>query len=126
MGRVRQRGTAAEIALRKVLHRLGVRFRVTNRDLPGSPDVANRRGRWAILVHGCFWHRHEGCPRTTTPKRNREFWETKFRDNRRRDGAVIDSLRDIGFDTVVVWECETETTVAECRISKFFKRLRKK
>src|SRR5579871_304863 len=124
MGRIRQHATAAELALRSCLHQFGVRFRVMNRDLPGSPDLANRRGKWAILVHGCFWHRHRGCPRTTTPKRNRDFWEAKFRDNCRRDAAVLSSLRRLGFRTLVVWECESESAGARGKISKFFSNLR--
>ncbi len=108
MALVRQRDTTAELVVRRALRALGHRFRVRNRDLPGSPDVANRTRRWAIFVHGCFWHRHAGCPRTTTPKRNRSFWEAKFRANRSRDRRALVRLRRIGYKTIVVWECETE------------------
>jgi DNA mismatch endonuclease (patch repair protein) len=108
MALVRQRDTTAELAARRALHALGHRFRVRNRDLPGSPDIANRRRHWAVFVHGCFWHRHQGCPRTTTPKRNRNFWSEKFQANQERDRRALTQLRRLGYKVVVVWECETE------------------
>jgi DNA mismatch endonuclease (patch repair protein) len=108
LARVRQRDTAAEVAVRLAAYALGHHFRIHNRDLPGSPDIANRTRKWAIFVHGCFWHRHLGCPRTTTPKRNRAFWVEKFQANRARDRRVRAALRRAGYRTVVVWECESE------------------
>lgn len=108
LGRIRQHGTSAELNVRKLLHALGHRFRIHNRDLPGSPDIANRRRKWAIFVHGCFWHRHQGCKRTTTPSRNREFWLQKFDANVARDARVQSALRAQGYRVLVVWECETE------------------
>jgi DNA mismatch endonuclease, patch repair protein len=107
MAGVRQKDTAAEMTVRRILTALGHRYRVRNRDLPGSPDVANRRYRWAVFVHGCFWHRHRDCFRTTTPKRNRAFWEDKFAANIRRDRRVQRALRKLGITPLVVWECET-------------------
>lgn len=106
MARVRQKDTSAEQLVRSLLTRLGHAFRKSNRDLPGSPDAANRSRLWAVFVHGCFWHRHADCPRTTTPKRNRAFWETKFDQNGRRDARALAALRRLGYRTVVVWECE--------------------
>jgi DNA mismatch endonuclease (patch repair protein) len=108
LGRIRQHGTSAELTVRKLLHALGRRFRVHNRDLAGSPDVANRRRKWAVFVHGCFWHRHAGCKRTTTPSRNRKFWLQKFEANVARDARVQEVLRTQGYRVLVVWECETE------------------
>ena len=107
MGRVRQKGTRPELVLRALLRSLGHRFRLANRDLDGSPDIANRRRRWAVFVHGCFWHRH-GCKATTTPSRNREFWEAKFQRNVARDRRSEEALRAQGYTVVVVWECETK------------------
>src|SRR5216683_2401465 len=78
MSAVRSRNTSAELRFRVLLRLLGVSYRTWNRDLPGSPDVANRSQKWAVFVHGCFWHAHPGCTRTTTPKRNRKFWLDKF------------------------------------------------
>lgn len=107
MGLVRQKGTRPELIVRRSLSALGHRYRLNNRDLEGSPDVANRRERWAVFVHGCFWHRH-GCKASTTPTRNREFWEAKFARNVERDLRTILELRASGFKVVVVWECLTK------------------
>jgi DNA mismatch endonuclease (patch repair protein) len=106
LSRVPHQDTSAELVVRSLLHRLGLRFRVDNRDLPGSPDVANRSGRWALFVNGCFWHAHRGCKRATIPERNREFWLAKFRGNHARDKAALLALRRLGYRTIVVWECE--------------------
>jgi DNA mismatch endonuclease (patch repair protein) len=111
MAGVRQKDTTAELVVRRLLTQLGHRYRVRNRDLPGSPDVANRRRGWAIFVHGCFWHRHPGCVRTTTPTRNREFWLHKFVANVRRDERARRALRARGYRTITVWECETRNPV---------------
>ncbi|HXG59142.1 MAG TPA: DNA mismatch endonuclease Vsr [Thermoanaerobaculia bacterium] len=108
LGRIRQQGTSPELTVRRIIHRLGLRFRVANRDLPGSPDIANRSRKWAIFVHGCFWHRHRGCVRATTPTRNREFWLAKFRANVARDDRTSTELRRSGWKVIIVWECEVE------------------
>lgn len=108
LGRVRQKDTAAEQAVRRTLHRLGLRFRVRNRDLPGTPDAANRSRRWTLFVHGCFWHAHTGCYRATVPKRNRDFWVAKFEANRARDARTVAELRRRGYRALVVWECEMD------------------
>ncbi len=106
LSKIRQRDTKPEKLVRVILAGLGFRFRVHNRDLPGSPDVANRARRWAVFVHGCFWHSHQGCARATVPRRNREFWVEKFAANVRRDAVAVAELRRRGFRVVVVWECE--------------------
>lgn len=108
MGRVRQAGTAPEEAVAAWLraHKLGYRRNV--RTLPGRPDFANRRAGFAIFVHGCFWHRHPGCLRTTTPARNREFWLEKFASNVARDAARTSELEQTGLCTITIWECETQ------------------
>ena len=107
MRRVRSRDTGPELAVRRFLHRAGYRFRLHDRRLPGSPDLVLRRHRTVVFVHGCFWHRHRGCPRTTTPKTRREFWRTKFRANVARDAAAVRALETLGWRVVVVWECRT-------------------
>jgi DNA mismatch endonuclease (patch repair protein) len=107
MANIRQRGTRPELVVRSVARRMGLHFRVQNRDLPGSPDLANRKRKWVVFVHGCFWHRHEACAKTTTPTRNREFWEAKFVANVGRDRRAVEALRAAGYRVVVVWECET-------------------
>lgn len=107
MRRVRGRDTGPEMKVRRLLHRRGYRFRLHVPDLPGRPDIVFRGRRIAIFVHGCFWHRHEGCKRTTTPKTRREFWQEKFAENQRRDAAAVALLEQGGWHAEIVWECET-------------------
>lgn len=116
MGRVRQKGTAAELAVGRTLRALGFAYRKNVRGLPGSPDFANKRRRWAVFVQGCFWHGHTGCSRATLPKANRAFWEEKFSRNRVRDAAAVKTLRRMGFRVVLIWECELGKAAA--RLSK--------
>ena len=106
LGRVRQTKTAPEEAVAKALRALGLRYRRNVKSLPGSPDFANLRRRFAIFVNGCFWHAHTGCRRATTPKNNRDFWVAKFAANRARDASAIRALRAAGFRVMVIWECE--------------------
>jgi DNA mismatch endonuclease (patch repair protein) len=113
MGRIRRTGTTPELAVRKVFAAHGLRYRLNNRDLPGAPDLANRGKRWAVFVHGCFWHRHEGCSRSTTPKSNAAFWISKFQDNVMRDQTAVRSLRDMGFQVAVIWECEVAASASQ-------------
>jgi DNA mismatch endonuclease (patch repair protein) len=108
MSRVRQRGTEAELAVAAALRRLGISYRLNVMSLPGSPDFANKRMKWAIFVHGCFWHRHTGCKRATVPKTNEDFWRDKFLTNRVRDARAIRQLRRLGFRVSLIWECQTE------------------
>lgn len=105
MGRVRQRDTTPEVLLRLELSRLRLRFQVNQTDLPGSPDIVLRKQRVCIFVHGCFWHRHHNCQRTTIPATRREFWMEKFRCNMNRDRRVVRALRRAGWRVFVVWEC---------------------
>lgn len=109
MARIGPKNTTPELATRKLLHRLGYRYRLHRKDLPGTPDICFPARRKAIFVHGCFWHRHEGCRRTTMPKVRTSFWEEKFRQNIERDYRKIIALRELGWNTLVVWECETKT-----------------
>jgi DNA mismatch endonuclease (patch repair protein) len=99
--------TGPEDAVGEVLRKLCVAYRRNRRSLPGSPDFSNVRRGFAIFVNGCFWHHHTGCQRATVPRRNVVFWREKFRTNRRRDAAKIRSLRAMGLQVLVVWECQT-------------------
>jgi DNA mismatch endonuclease (patch repair protein) len=107
MQRVRQRGTPAERTVAKVCTELGLRYRLNVKSLSGSPDLANKKDRWAIFVHGCFWHQHPGCPKATMPKRNADFWREKFEANRKRDARKVRQLRTMGYNVLVVWQCQT-------------------
>lgn len=121
MSAVRLKGTPAEIAVRKILRKLSVGYRINVRSLPGSPDAANKTNRWAIFVHGCFWHQHPGCPKATMPKNNREFWAEKFRANDARDARNIRDLEALGFRTLTVWECEArDPAKLEMILNDFF------
>ncbi len=107
MGRVKGRDTKPEILVRSVIHRLGFRFRIHRRDLPGNPDIVLPRHRKVIFVHGCFWHGHEGCPRSGRPSTRREFWNKKLDGNMERDHRNRRELEEQGWKVLVVWECET-------------------
>lgn len=108
MARIRSVDTTPELTVRKLLHRLGYRFRLHRRNLPGKPDICFPGRKKAIFVHGCFWHRHEGCRRTTTPKTRKSFWEDKFQRNVVRDRANVSDLDELGWSVLIVWECETD------------------
>ena len=120
MRRVRGKDTTPELAVRRVAHALGYRFRLHRRDLPGTPDLVFPRLRRAIFVHGCFWHRHEGCARTTMPKTRAAYWREKFEQNIRRDRRNLAALGRLGWEVLVVWECQTlERAELAARISRF-------
>lgn len=107
MRSVRVRDTAPELAVRKLLHSLGTRFRVRPTTLPGRPDITNGSKRWCIFVHGCFWHGHE-CWRGRPPKTNVSFWTQKITTNRERDARKHDALKTQGFRVLTVWQCELD------------------
>jgi len=106
MRRIRGQDTKPEIALRSALHRQGFRFRKNDRRLPGKPDIVLPKYRTVVFVNGCYWHRHPGCEKATTPKTNTEFWMKKFRENVKRDAAKTAQLRDMDWKVLTVWECE--------------------
>jgi len=105
MSRIRGSNTKPEILLRRALHAEGFRFRINVRRLPGTPDIILPRWNAAILVHGCFWHRHPGCPKATTPASNRSFWQEKFTANVKRDRRALLQLDELGWRTLTIWEC---------------------
>lgn len=105
MARVKTKGTKPELVVRSALHRLGYRYRLHRKDLPGKPDLVFPSRHKAIFVHGCFWHGHD-CPRGKLPQTNEEFWKTKIDKNKARDERVIETLRSLGWEVLVVWECE--------------------
>lgn len=106
MARIKGSNTRPEIALRKVLHRLGMRYRLHGSGLPGKPDLVFPRYKIVVFVHGCFWHRHSNCSITTTPKTNTAFWVEKFEKNVARDEKNIILLKEAGWRVFVIWECE--------------------
>lgn len=104
MASVRQRDTGPEMRLRKALHRLGMRYRLHDRKLPGSPDLVFQRFKAVVFVHGCFWHSH-GCKYSSTPSNRREFWMEKFSTNKARDERNLKALLAGGWRVLTVWEC---------------------
>lgn len=108
MARIGPRDTAPEMAVRRALHRLGYRFRLHRRDLPGKPDVVLPRHRTVFMVHGCFWHRHTGCRFAYMPKSRVEFWQNKFEGNVARDRRVVRELKKLGWVVRIIWECESK------------------
>lgn len=104
MSRIKGRDTKPELLLRKALHSLGFRYRLHGA-LPGKPDLVFPRYRTVVFVHGCFWHRHQGCKVASTPKSNTSFWLDKFARNTTRDAEVQAHLRDAGWRVLTVWEC---------------------
>jgi DNA mismatch endonuclease, patch repair protein len=106
MSAVRGKNTTPEILVRSAAHRLGLRFRVHAAELPGRPDLAFRKWKTIIFVHGCFWHGHDGCNRAKLPKSRIAFWKRKRRENTRRDKANYARLAEAGWRVVILWECE--------------------
>lgn len=111
MASVRQRDTGPEIKLRRALHRLGFRYRLHCKTLPGSPDIVFPKYKAVIFVHGCFWHSH-GCKYSTKPTTRQTFWQNKFAANKERDQRKIQELREAGWRVLVVWECAIKTNDA--------------
>lgn len=107
MSRVRGRDTKPEILVRSFIHRMGYRFRIHRRDLPGNPDIVLPRHGKVVFVHGCFWHGHKGCPRSKRPTSNEKFWNRKLNSNIERDKRFQKDLRRMGWKVLVVWQCET-------------------
>ncbi|WP_084652627.1 DNA mismatch endonuclease Vsr [Mesorhizobium sp. WSM1293] len=105
MSGIRGKNTRPEMALRKALHRSGLRYRLHGAHLPGRPDMVLSSRRAVILVHGCFWHRHAGCHWCSTPASRPEFWAAKFDRNMTRDCEVVDALHAEGWRVAIVWEC---------------------
>ena len=108
MSRIRSTNTKPEILLRSLLHRMGFRFRLHRRDLPGRPDIVLPKYRTVILVHGCFWHQHPGCVEATYPKSNTTYWKAKLDGNVARDRINQRALQKGGWQVLRFWECQIE------------------
>jgi DNA mismatch endonuclease (patch repair protein) len=108
MSRIRAANTKPELIVRSLLHGMGFRYRLHVRALPGCPDIVLPRWKSAVLVHGCFWHRHQGCHLAYTPKSRKTFWTKKFEGNVNRDKKASAMLRRLGWRIFVVWECELQ------------------
>ncbi len=108
MSRVKGANTRPEMLVRSLVHRMGFRFRLHRRELPGCPDLVLKKSRKVIFVHGCFWHGHKGCRRAARPTSNTEFWDRKLSGNIERDKRNRAALEKDGWQVLVVWECQTK------------------
>jgi DNA mismatch endonuclease, patch repair protein len=106
MSAIRAKNTMPEVAVRSLLHKMGYRFKLHTSSLPGHPDIAFKQRRKVVFVHGCFWHYHRECSSSRIPRTRSEFWAEKLQNNRDRDERTIAKLRSLGWEAVVVWECE--------------------
>ena len=113
MGHVRSRDTKPEMTVRQIVHAMGYRYRLHAKDLPGKPDLVFRSRGKIVFIHGCFWHRHEGCRYTTTPRTNEEFWQRKFLGNVDRDRRHVETLRALGWRVAIVWECALKHSIED-------------
>jgi DNA mismatch endonuclease (patch repair protein) len=122
MRAIRSKNTAPEMAVRSLIHRLGYRFRLHRKGLPGRPDLVFVSRRKVIFVHGCFWHCH-ACKPALVPKTNRRFWTTKLQKNKLRDEKNLESLAAEGWEALVIWQCELRhANVVSAKVEKFLKR----
>ncbi len=106
MSRVRSRNTKPEMAVRRLVHGMGFRYRLHSRELPGIPDMIFQSKGKVVFIHGCFWHLHKNCGRYRLPKTNKNFWTPKLNENKKRDVRNQRKLRKSGWDYFIVWECE--------------------
>ena len=108
MSRIRGKDTGIEVKVRKFLFSHGYRYRKNVADLPGKPDIVLPKYKTAIFVHGCYWHRHQGCKYCYSPKSNIAFWEKKFANNVKNDEEKCNQLKDLGWNVLILWECDIE------------------
>ena len=118
MSQVKSKNTKPEMLVRSYLHAKGFRFRLHKKDLPGKPDIVLPRYKTAIFVNGCFWHGHEGCSYAALPSTNKEFWETKISQNRERDERTYEKLHSMGWNVIVIWQCQLKQKTKEQTLIK--------
>lgn len=120
MRAIRSHNTKPELAVRRLVHAMGYRFRLHRRDLPGSPDIVFPKRKRAVFVHGCFWHQHEGCIEANLPRTNTAYWLPKLRRTKARDSAALEALKQLNWRTLVIWECDlNEPTKLRRRLERF-------
>lgn len=125
MSMIRGKNTKPELIVRRYLFQHGFRFRVNVRRLPGTPDIVLRKYHTAIFVNGCFWHGHEGCPDFRPPRSRVEWWTAKLRRNQERDLRVREKLRAMGWQTMVIWECQLKPNVREATLEEVVRLLQR-
>lgn len=123
MAGIKGKNTKPEMVVRKIVHAMGFRFRLHRKDLPGSPDLVFPSLRRVIFVHGCFWHHHPGCKFAYTPKTNAQFWLAKLEGNTRRDALALKMLDALGWEVLIVWECEiSDQSALALKLNSFLTR----
>lgn len=122
MARVKARNTRPEITVRRLLHRLGYRFRLHRRDLPGTPDLVLPKHRAVVFVHGCFWHQHDCRRGHRRPASNSAYWGPKLARNVARDASARRALQQLGWRVLTIWECEVAQPNLDERILRFLAR----
>ena len=120
MRQIRSKDTKPEIAVRKLIHSMGYRYRLHSRNLPGKPDMVFSGRRKVIFVHGCFWHQHKSCISGRIPKSRVDYWRPKLTKNRKRDKTNQKRLKDFGWDCLVIWECEIQDTKKIAKLVRSF------
>jgi DNA mismatch endonuclease (patch repair protein) len=126
MAAIRSKNTKPEIVVRQLLFGMGLRYRLHDKRLPGTPDIVLRRYNSVVFVHGCFWHHHESCSRSFIPKSNKNYWLPKIIGNVKRDKENDTKLRKLGWNVVIVWECQVKkTNRLATRFSTIFNKQRK-
>jgi DNA mismatch endonuclease (patch repair protein) len=113
MSKIRSKDTKPEILVRKALWRMGYRYRLYYKLLPGKPDIVITKQKIVVFVHGCFWHRHRNCIEASRPKTNSDYWETKINKNIERDKKHQKAIRQLGWKIIVIWECTVKKYIEE-------------
>lgn len=120
MSRIKNKNTQPEEIVRKYLFSRGLRYRKNDKKLPGHPDIVLPKYKTVVFVNGCFWHVHEGCQYFKWPKSNVEFWKNKLLSNKKRDILNVQKLREVGWNVIVVWECELKKQSRTERLDKLY------
>ncbi|MBQ4303897.1 MAG: DNA mismatch endonuclease Vsr [Lachnospiraceae bacterium] len=120
MSRIKSKDTKPEELVRKYLFSKGLRYRKNDNRYPGHPDIVLPRYKTVVFVHGCFWHRHDGCRYSTTPSSNVDYWTDKFRKNKERDQKEQQQLKELGWRTIIIWECQLKKPVREKNLQNLY------
>lgn len=109
MSRIKSKNTRPELLVRRALYSIGTRYRIHSKDLPGKPDISIKKYKLAVEIRGCFWHRHQNCKFSSSPKTNKSYWTNKIDENQKRDLKNKIELEKLGYKVFVIWECQTKS-----------------
>ena len=113
MAQIKSKDTSIEVKVRKYLFALGFRYRKNDKRFPGKPDIVLPKYKTVVFIHGCFWHRHQGCKRATTPKSRLDYWTEKFSRNVANDAKNAELLAQMGYRVITLWECQVNSNFSE-------------